>query len=595
MDRLLREQGSRDRRLLPVALTMWMASLGAHHAYAWLAAAYSGHKVAGSAATYSAMWPSAFIPVGIVLAVLVILVGIAMLGMRKGGGPWFAMIAVCAAASSIAATSAIIADTLAWLDPIAIYARTASTVPVTAEISITTPILVSNQRDFDCQADVRLISVRMGKTVEPHDVGGIDTAEDAARRSFAAARLYALGEDCNVLERGARYRMKTTVRQAEYGSMPIWLLAEEHVAGDKDSMLRLRAPPMLTRMVTHMQQSFFRVTQTLSDQGRVLVPGLTIGVLGQDHYSMQSDMVPVDDTYANTVEDAFRRSGIMHLMAVSGGHFVLLAMLIRRVGLWLLADRRIIAGMLIVGYGALAAVVFPGDSVSRALIMGIMSAVGYAIGRRAQALSALCWTVIGSLVLMPGMSLSYGFALSCAAVLGIVLFTQPFLAALSRVMPHVIAQAMAMTMAAQLFTLPIQVLMEPELPLLSVPANLLVAPVVSIATIVGLLCLCCAWCAPDAANMLAWLASSCTRIMERVAYGIAGLDMASVPWAGGVLGAAMILMVECAGCMMLMCVSRCLRRRHTEPGLPGERFGRLEARRVRIALWWRASLHMLWR
>ena len=36
-------------------------------------------------------------------------------------------------------------------------------------------------------------------------------------------------------------------------------------------------------------------------------------------------------------------------------------------------------------------------------------------------------------------------------------------------MPHGIAEMMAMTVAAQLFTLPIQVLMEPELPLLSVP------------------------------------------------------------------------------------------------------------------------------
>ena len=35
MDWALREQGSRDWRMLPVALTMWAASLGSHSAFAW--------------------------------------------------------------------------------------------------------------------------------------------------------------------------------------------------------------------------------------------------------------------------------------------------------------------------------------------------------------------------------------------------------------------------------------------------------------------------------------------------------------------------------------------------------------------------------
>ena len=34
-DWALREQGSRDWRMLPVALTMWAASLGSHSAFAW--------------------------------------------------------------------------------------------------------------------------------------------------------------------------------------------------------------------------------------------------------------------------------------------------------------------------------------------------------------------------------------------------------------------------------------------------------------------------------------------------------------------------------------------------------------------------------
>lgn len=94
------------------------------------------------------------------------------------------------------------------------------------------------------------------------------------------------------------------------------------------------------------------------------------------------------------------------------------------------------------------------------------------------------------------MSASYGFALSSAAVLGIVLFAERLAGAFERAMPHGIAEMMAMTVAAQLFTLPIQVLMEPELPLLSVPANLLVSPFVGLATMAGLM----AWPAHGASH-----------------------------------------------------------------------------------------------
>ena len=41
--------------------------------------------------------------------------------------------------------------------------------------------------------------------------------------------------------------------------------------------------------------------------------------------------MPVNSTYAQTLENQFRQSGIMHLCRIaSGGHFVLVAGLVRR-------------------------------------------------------------------------------------------------------------------------------------------------------------------------------------------------------------------------------------------------------------------------
>lgn len=87
------------------------------------------------------------------------------------------------------------------------------------------------------------------------------------------------------------------------------------------------------------------------------------------------------------------------------------------------------------------------------------------------------------------MSVSYGFALSCAAVLGIVLFAGPLTDWLACMLPRLLSAPLAMTIAAQSLTLPIQVLMDPQLPLASVPANLLVGPVVGFATMAGLVAL----------------------------------------------------------------------------------------------------------
>ncbi len=195
------------------------------------------------------------------------------------------------------------------------------------------------------------------------------------------------------------------------------------------------------RIVKAMQQGLLRACDRLSDQARVLVPGLTVGVLGQDAVGVRDTasgaashgseegllsgterVGGVDVAYAALLEEQFRRSGIMHLMAVSGGHFMVIAGLVHRLCSRVLAPRWATGLVMAVSDVMLAIVVFPSDSVLRALLMGLFGAAAVAAGRRGQSVSSLSWTVIIVLLIAPSMSVSYGFALSCAAVLGIVLF-----------------------------------------------------------------------------------------------------------------------------------------------------------------------------
>mgnify|MGYP002225271103 CR=1 FL=1 len=147
-------------------------------------------------------------------------------------------------------------------------------------------------------------------------------------------------------------------------------------------------------------------------------------------------------------------------------------------------------------------------------------------------MASLSWTTLAMLMACPHMSQSFGFALSCAAVLGIVLFADTLNAWMEPVLPRFVAEALSMTIAAQVFTLPIQVLIEPELPVFSIPANLMVAPFVGFATLAGLASLAVSWLIPWLGLQLARAASWGTAVMELTALELGSGSQATIPWAG---------------------------------------------------------------
>lgn len=343
----------------------------------------------------------------------------------------------------------------------------------------------------------------------------------------------------------------------------------------------------------------------------MLVPGLTVGVLGQDAVRVRDTasgaashgseeglssgterVGGVDAAYAALLEEQFRRSGIMHLMAVSGGHFMVIAGLVHRLCSRVLAPRWATGLVMAVSDVMLAIVVFPSDSVLRALLMGLFGAAAVAAGRRGQSVSSLSWTVIIVLLIAPSMSVSYGFALSCAAVLGIVLFAGPLTDWLACMLPRLLSAPLAMTIAAQSLTLPIQVLMDPQLPLASVPANLLVGPVVGFATMAGLVALFISWLMPQCGYVLAWIAGCGTSVMERVAAMVSDNEFATMPWAGGIPGALLMVLVESACATVLILATRWLRLLRSDGSGDGGQSFRPRLR-DRIRIWWSQTVTMV--
>ena len=129
--------------------------------------------------------------------------------------------------------------------------------------------------------------------------------------------------------------------------------------------------------------------------------------------------------------------------------------------------------------------------------------------------------VVVLLLADPGLGRSYGFALSVLATAGLLVVAPGWRRSLARWMPPVLADALAVPAAAQVVCAPVIVMLAGNVSLVSVPANLLVAPAVAPATVLGVLTALVAPVSPALAQL---------RRLPRV--GARGLDRGRGPGVG---------------------------------------------------------------
>lgn len=176
--------------------------------------------------------------------------------------------------------------------------------------------------------------------------------------------------------------------------------------------------------------------------------------------------------------DAFNATGTSHIMALSGWNIALVAGLCatlgRRLGRarsWLWQGGSIAA---IWGYTLL---VGGGPTLIRAAIMGTLYLLAGAVGRRGDALTALVLAAAAMTAATPGVILDLGFQLSCAATAGLILCAGRLARALRR-LPAPVAAGAAASLSAELFTLPLTLHHFGRLSTVTLPANLLIEPLV---------------------------------------------------------------------------------------------------------------------
>ena len=244
---------------------------------------------------------------------------------------------------------------------------------------------------------------------------------------------------------------------------------------------------------------------------------------------------------AGNTGEAFRITGLSHLVAVSGSHLAaiasMLVVMLRRFKLTSAVEVFTLS-VLVVCYVLLTAVQ---PSALRAASMLFMLQSSRLVGKRAHAASAVTTTACLMILIQPATVFSLGFWLSVFAVFGIAVYLPLCLAWLQSAMAvfggsklslsnaktkkleHYLLEPMALSIVAQLSTLPLAVPVFATVSLIALPANLLVAPLITLMLIIGLPGLVLSSLIPPLeqpvvmilrvlAKLICWLAESLARI-----------------------------------------------------------------------------------
>ena len=204
-------------------------------------------------------------------------------------------------------------------------------------------------------------------------------------------------------------------------------------------------------------------------------------VLGEPHASLALGLVVGEkSSLGKDLIDDFRKSGLIHIVVLSGYNITIIALSIRRFLLFLPRNVGILFGIL--GIILFAILVGGGATVVRSSIMAIVALFGelarkdYSVSR-ALFIAALLMIFINPLIILYDPS----FQLSFLATLGLVTLSSPLEKKLGFITEKFgVRNLVASTLATQIFVSPLIFHMIGELSIVSIFVNILVLPFIPI-------------------------------------------------------------------------------------------------------------------
>ena len=201
-----------------------------------------------------------------------------------------------------------------------------------------------------------------------------------------------------------------------------------------------------------------------------LIPGMILGDTSLQTPEFKNDM---------------RRSGLTHLVAVSGANFAIISFFVLWCMQWIFRSLRMRLIFTAVALSSFIALVRPSPSVLRAAAMASVVLFARGVGKRSDPLPALGFAIAAVVVGDPWQARDPGFALSVLATAGLLLLSPRIAKWLGKYVSPLVAGALSPPIAAVVMCAPILVALSGYLGPMTVIANLLAAPMVAPITIIG--------------------------------------------------------------------------------------------------------------
>lgn len=258
-----------------------------------------------------------------------------------------------------------------------------------------------------------------------------------------------------------------------------------------DSVAALRRQEITARMTVKsndiaVKDQGVRNWRDLIDERRNSIISLLEKVMPPGNSSIMAGMLlgGYQGIKAETLDD-FAATGIIHILSVSGTHVALAAGVVLWIGGRLgirMGGTAMLASLSICFYSVLAGLSPP---VIRSALMGLTGLAAIVLGREKDTPVALFLSALFILIYQPQQIYDISFQLTFGATAGIVFLYAPSLKLLS-FMPRWLAGIVAVTLSAQLGVLPFVAWYFNTFSLVSLPANIIIVPIIEFVVILGL-------------------------------------------------------------------------------------------------------------
>lgn len=295
--------------------------------------------------------------------------------------------------------------------------------------------------------------------------------------------------------------------------------------------------PILTALYDFRADAYQKIDRLLPEPESSLLQGILLGL---------------DQGISPEVRDSFNAVSASHIIAISGMNIAIVA------GLLMTLFRRVMPENLAVVLTSIGLVVYSlfvgaSPSVLRAAIMSILALVAVRLGRQTYGPASLGFSALALTAIDPNALFDVGFQLSFLATCGLVFFTEPLQNALTawllrflsegraKQIIGFVSESLVVTVAAQITTTPLIILVFKRFSLVSLVPNFLVIPVQGQLMVWGILSVVFAYILWPVAQVLAWIAwlflawtIEIVRLFAALPFASVGIDNVSPVLVGGI-------------------------------------------------------------